>query len=126
LAGAGHDAPPGREEASVGVELLDAGPPPALAVPVVRVAATVGDVDVPAAIGRHADGAQELPIARARAPPGGEKGAARVELLDAVVAGIRDVDAPAPVGCHAGGGDELSVARAVASAGGDGAAARGA
>src|SRR5207244_10791450 len=102
LAGAGHDAPPGREEASVGVELLDAGPPRALAVPVVRIAATVGDVDVPAAIGRHADGAQELPIARARAPPGGEKGAARVEVLDAVIAGVRDVAVHDPLGCDAG------------------------
>src|ERR671935_176597 len=48
-------------------------------------------------------------------PPRGEEGAARVELLDAVVERVRDVDVPAPVGRHAGGGVELSVARARAS-----------
>src|SRR3989441_1025712 len=74
--------------------------------------ALVCDVDVPAPVGRHAEGAVELAVARvAETPPRGEEGAVRVERLDAVVA-IHDVDVPAPVGRHAGGVTELSVARA--------------
>src|SRR5207247_6423739 len=52
-----------------------------------------------------------------------EEGAARVELLDAVVR-IRDVDVPAPVGRQAVGVVELAVARAGASPGRDEGAAR--
>src|SRR5206468_8600341 len=81
------------------------------------VVAGIGDVDVPAPVGRDAegaDGAAELSVARALTPPGGEEAAARVELLDAAVVRIRDVDVPAPVGRHAVGGGELSDARAVA------------
>src|SRR5213076_2518209 len=64
------------------------------------------DVDVPAPVGRHADGV-------ALTPQGGEEGAARVELLDTAprsrrgvkaVAPICDVDVSAPVGRHGGGG----------------------
>src|SRR4029453_14010272 len=76
------------------------------------VVARIGDVDVPAPVGRHASGKVELSVARAAAPPRGEEGTARIELLDAVVARIGDVDVPAPVGRHASGEAELSVARA--------------
>src|SRR5437899_12961315 len=49
--------------------------------------ALVCDVDVPVPVGRHAEGAVELAVARvAETPPRGEEGAVRVELLDAVVA----------------------------------------
>src|SRR5437773_2702907 len=68
------------------------------------------DVDVPACIGRHADGVEELSVARAETPPRGQEGATPVELLDAIVERICDVDVPAPVGCHAAGAVELSVA----------------
>src|SRR5262249_26475386 len=79
---------------------------------------------------RHADREEELAVARARAPPGGEERPARVELLDAGVPRIRDVDVPVPVGRHAAHGDErehagrdleieLSVARARAPPGGE-------
>src|SRR5439155_330522 len=56
----------------------------------------------------------ELSVARAEAPPRGEEGASRVELLNAIVARIRDVDVPAPVGRHAVGVAELPVPRAEA------------
>src|SRR6266566_3302265 len=86
--------------------------------------ALVCDVDVPVPVGRHAEGAVELAVARvAETPPRGEEGAVRVELLDAVVA-IHDVDVPAPVGRHAGGVTELSVARAGAPPRGEEGAAR--
>src|SRR5205823_6609140 len=75
----------------------------------------IRDVDVPAPVGRHAGGVVELPVARAEAPPRGEEGAARGELLDAgVVVPVRDVDVSAPVGRHAVGEVELSTARAEA------------
>src|SRR5207249_192643 len=57
-------AAPRGEEGGLDVERLDA------VVPRVR------DVDVPAAVGRHALGAVELPVAAARAAPRGEEGAA--------------------------------------------------
>src|SRR5437899_12260869 len=66
----------------------------------------------------------ELAVARAVASPRGEEGAARVELLDAVVAVVCDVDVPAPVGRYAVGEVELPVARAGASPGGEEGAAR--
>src|SRR5947207_14164766 len=47
-------------------------------------------------------------------PPSREEGAARVELLDAVVAHIRDVDVHARVGRHAEGVGELDDARDLA------------
>src|SRR2546425_106682 len=59
------------------------------------------------------------------APPHGEEGAARVELLDAPASG--DVDVPAPVGRHAGedGGEvELAGARAETPPRGEEGAAR--
>src|SRR5438093_1029742 len=59
----------------------------------------------------------ELAVARAVASPRGEEGAARVELLDAVVAVVCDVDVPAPVGRYAVGEVELPVARAGGSPG---------
>src|SRR5262245_23715961 len=90
----GRPPPPRCSRAN---ELLDAG--------VVR----IGDVDVPARVGRHAPGTEELSVARAEPPPRGEEGTARIELLDAVVAPIGDVDVPAPVGRHAKGQVELSV-----------------
>src|SRR4030095_10475833 len=74
----------------------------------------IGDVDVPAPVGRHAKGIVELSVARAETPPRGEEGPARIGLLDALVARIGDVDVPAPVGRHAKGLVELSVARAAA------------
>src|SRR5439155_19650489 len=79
----------------------------------------VRDVHVSARGGRHGEGVVELAVARDVAPPCGEEGAARVELLDAVVAypgedvsGISDVDVPAAVGRHPEGFGELAVARA--------------
>src|SRR5262249_47849232 len=91
------------------VELLDA------------VARHIRNVDVPAPVGRHADRDEELSVARADAPPGGEERPARVELLDAGVPRIRDADVPAPVSRHAGlvpGGGDLPAARARAPPGG--------
>src|SRR5205823_3718213 len=72
----------------------------------------IPDVDVPAPVGRHADGEVELPVARAVAPPPGEEGAVRIELLDAVVVLVRDVDVAAPVGRHADGEVEFAGAGA--------------
>src|SRR6266446_10419930 len=79
--------PPGGEEGALCVELLDAE--------IARQAedgevARFSDVDVSARVGRHADGPVELSAARALAPPRGEGGAVRVELLDAET--LRDVD----------------------------------
>src|SRR5437870_3996625 len=86
--------------------------------------ALVCDVDVPVPVGRHAEGAVELAVARvAETPPRGEEGAGGGELLDAVVS-IEDGDGPAPVGRHAGGGAELSGARAVSPPRGEEGAAR--
>ena len=53
----------------------------------------IRDVDVPAPVGRHARRVGEFP-SRPLAPPGGEEGAARVELLDALRTGLGDVDVP--------------------------------
>src|SRR5204862_420027 len=87
----------------------------------------VDDVDVSTPVRGHAGGRVELSVDRAGAAPLDEEGAARVELLDAVVARVRDEDVPAPVGRHAGGRVELSVARAAGSprGGGGGRARRG-
>src|SRR5207248_9432776 len=85
------------------------------------------NVAVPAPIGRHAGGVNELPFAVAVAAPGGEEGAARVELQDAAVDRISCPDVPALVGRHAEGGDvpaELSVARPLTPPGGEEGAAR--
>src|SRR5206468_11870303 len=98
--------PPGGEEGAARVELLDTAPRSRRRV---KAVAPICDVDVSAPVGRHGGGGRsELPRG-ALAPPGGEEGAARVELLDAAVERIRDVDVSAPVGRHAGGGGELSV-----------------
>src|SRR5207244_4010688 len=79
----------------------------------------------PAPVGGDGVRGVDLPVVRAEAPPGGEEGAARVELLDAgVVARIRDIDVPAPVGRHAEGEVELSIARAEAPPGGEEGAGR--
>src|SRR5207249_10356243 len=77
----GSQTPPTskQEPCSRAGELLDAA------------VARIRDVDVPAPVGRHAVGGGELSVARAVAPPGGEEGTARVELLDAVVDRMRDV-----------------------------------
>src|SRR5207247_10008139 len=68
----------------------------------------IRDVDVAAPVGRHAGGGGELSVARPRAPPDGEQGAACVELLDAVVEVLCHVHVPASVGRQAGGVAELS------------------
>src|SRR5207247_11287503 len=75
-----------------------------------------------AAVGRPAGGVvggrpvlapvPALAVAGPRAPPGGEEGAVRVELLDAAETRIGDVDVPAPVGRHGEGVVELPVDRA--------------
>src|SRR5206468_432964 len=54
--------PPRGEEGAVRVELLDA-------------VVAIHDVDVPAPVGRHADGGAELSVARAAAAPRGDEGA---------------------------------------------------
>src|SRR5262249_31453076 len=94
------EAPRRREEGAARIELLDA------------VVVRIGDVDVPAPVGRHAKGIAERSVDRAGTPPREEEGTARIELLDAVVARICDVDVPARVGRHARRPFELSVARA--------------
>src|SRR5206468_3546638 len=73
----------------------------------------IRDEDVPARIGRYPERRGELAVGPV-APPGGEEGAARVELLRAAVEPICDVDVPAPVGRHARGVLELAVAKTVA------------
>src|SRR5206468_2511818 len=118
-------APPGGEEGAARVELLDAGRRRVRAWVRVWIALRLRDVDVPAAVGRHAvEVVHEVPTSPTRNRQGGEEGAARVELLDAMVARICDVDVPAAVGRHAPGGGELSVVRAVAPPGGEEGAAR--
>src|SRR5438552_8099670 len=88
------------------------------------VVARVGDVDVPAPVGRHTGGRAELSVARASAPPRGEEGAGVVELLDASVAQVGDVDVRALVGRDAVGAVELPVTRAETPPRGEEGAAR--
>src|SRR5439155_17347778 len=96
-------SPPGGEEGSPRVELLDA------------VVLRIRHVDVPAPVRRHDGGGLELSVVRAVAPPHGEEGAARVELLDAVVVRIRDVDVPARVGRSARRGGGFASSRLAAA-----------
>src|SRR5205823_12136088 len=73
--------------------------------------------------GRHARRVGEFP-SRPLAPPGGEEGTARVELLDALRTGLGDVDVPARIDRHAVRLNELPFALAVAAPGGEEGAAR--